>query len=434
MSNCKHYAICGLDSIQGEDFCILHSQNPEKDEEEFDKALAAHIVKNAHNSQHFVFPGRANFSGVTFTEWASFFYARFTQGADFSHAKFTASATIFEATFTNYTKFSEAEFAEWADFRVATFNGQVSFGGAAFSAGASFSDAEFLTRAVFSNAEFMSDTSFVGATFAQGADFSGTSFGNVVEFVRTRFLERTRFLSRQEKGKHIPIFFGTLVNFREVDMAPDAVVFQDADLRKCHFLGTDLRKTWFANVTWPEIIPMRWPRIGRRQGVYDEDSAEQKGDNRSIPHIEELYRQLKQNYEDRRDYERARHFHYGEKEMRRKNSGWGLSILLTVYRWVSGYGESYLLPLFWAGVLLAAITAAYFCGGLLVVNHEANSMLSLTSIRDVGLYSLRAMTLLKPNDFVPIGFYGSFVNMIQSIFGPLLFGLFALALRQRLKR
>ena len=126
MSNCKHYAICGLDSIQGEDFCILHSQNPEKDEEEFDKALAAHIVKNAHNSQHFVFPGRANFSGVTFTEWASFFYARFTQGADFSHAKFTASATIFEATFTNYTKFSEAEFAEWADFRVATFNGQVS--------------------------------------------------------------------------------------------------------------------------------------------------------------------------------------------------------------------------------------------------------------------------------------------------------------------
>ena len=72
----------------------------------------------------------------------------------------------------------------------------------------------------FSNAKFMTDASFVGAKFTEGADFSGTSFGNVAEFLRARFLGRTRFVSRQEKGKHIPIFFGTLVNFREVDIAP----------------------------------------------------------------------------------------------------------------------------------------------------------------------------------------------------------------------
>jgi len=479
MPKCKYHEICGLDGNTEEDLCILHSQDPEKDREKFDKALAGHRQKNGHNFQHFVFPGyaayfkgfrfigRADFSGAQFTEKASFeeaefqhsadfrqssfqgpatfFGAVFTEHADFAHAKFAngayfsgskfiRGAKLFNATFTKDAKFSEAEFTGWADFRLATFKGWTSFANADFTEGVSFSDAEFMAHAAFFNANFLTDASFVGAKFTEGADFSGTSFGNVAEFVRARFLGRTRFLSRQEKGKHIPIFLGTLVNFREVDMAPDAVVFQDADLRKCHFLGTDLRKTWFANVTWPEIVPKRWPKIGRRQGGYDEDWAEQKSDNRSIPQIEELYRQLKQNYEDRRDYERARHFHYGEKEMRRKNSGCGLWILLTAYRWVSGYGESCLLPFLSAMILLAATTAAYLCGGLLLPNKDASVMPNSTSLLDVGLYSLRVMTLLRPNDFMPIGFCGSFVNMIQSIFGPLLIGLFALALRQRLKR
>ena len=48
-------------------------------------------------------------------------------------------------------------------------------------------------------------------------------------------------------------------------------------------------------------------------------------------------------------------------------------------------------------------------------------------------YSFRAMTLLKPEDLEAIR-WAKLVYMVDSLLGPTLLGLFALALRQRLKR
>jgi hypothetical protein len=48
-------------------------------------------------------------------------------------------------------------------------------------------------------------------------------------------------------------------------------------------------------------------------------------------------------------------------------------------------------------------------------------------------YSFRVMTLLKPDDWVPVG-SAHVINTFQALLGPLFLGLFALALRQRLKR
>jgi uncharacterized protein YjbI with pentapeptide repeats len=442
MPECEHFEICGLDAEENteEDLCILHSQNPEKNKEEFDEALAAHRKKHEHNFQHFVFPGHVDcFKGATFAEWARFFHATFCQGADFSRTKFSEGADFSRATFTGYakffgatftrnTKFSRATFTRWADFRVARFNDRTSFARATFTEGVSFSDGEFMAHAAFSNAKFMTDASFVGAKFTEGADFSGTSFGNVAEFVRARFLGRTRFLSRQEKVKHIPIFFGTLVNFREVDMAPDSVVFQNADLRKCHFLGTDLRKAEFTSVKWPEI--------GGRFRVYDEDVELSDGETRPWPLIEQLYRQLKQNHEDRRDYKRAGDFHYGEEEMRRNSpeTPRGLWFFLTLYWLVSGYGERCLRPLICAVGVVVLSTFLYLFWGL--HPKEGGSALVWTSLCDwpqAAHYSFQVMTLLKPDDLVPVG-YAKAVRTFETLAGPILLGLFTWTLKQRLLR
>ncbi len=473
MPRCEHYEICGLDANPGEDLCILHSQHHNKDRSAFYEALAAHREKNGHNFQHFAFPGDADFRGATFTEWASFFYAEFTEGCDFSRATFSAGADFSHATFAGSAKFCDvtfgrgakfshatfyegtfvdfgaASFAEWADFSNAKFGEKVvnSTDGRGIeevaiaaatvdTGGANFGDATFDEEAYFQRATFNDESGFGGARFNEGADFSGTSFNKAVEFSRARFLGRTRFLSRQEKGRDIPIFCGTLVSFREVDMASDAVVFQDADLQKCLFLGTDLRKPEFAVVKWPEIIPKRWAKIWRRLGVYDEVWAEQKNDDGSIPHIEQTYRQLKQNHEDRRDYERAGDFHYGEKEMRRKNSRGGLWFFLTLYWLVSGYGERYGRPLVCAVVLLAICAVGYVLLGLAPAGKDASLTLTWKSGWDwlrSALYSFRVMTLLKPMDLEPIR-YAKLVHAFESLVGPLLLGLFALALRQRLKR
>jgi len=471
MPRCEHHEICGLDSEPGEDLCILHSHDPNKDRSAFEDALAAQRKKNRPNFQHFVFPAHAAyFKGTRFTDRAVFFYAEFiegcdfsdatfSEGADFSHARFRESAKFFGVTFDKGAKFSyatfcdgtfvdfgAARFADWAYFSNATFGGEkvvnstnakfvdefVSVGAAIYTGGAKFRDAIFNGQAYFHGTIFNEEAWFGGATFAKGVDFSRTMFSKEAEFFRARFLGRTVFSSRIEEGRTIPIFSETVVDLREIDIAPlDAVVFRDADLRKCHFLGTDLRKIWFAGEPWPEIVPKRCPQIGRRLGVYDEIWAEQEGIKSSTPHIEQLYRQLKQNYEDRRDYERARHFHIGEKEMRRKNSQGWLKILLTAYRWVSGYGESCLLPLFWLVILLAGSALGYLSLGLW--SNESKSVLEWSEWLSALGYSFRVMTLLRPDDLIPIG-YAKAVSTLETLAGPILLGLFALALRQRLKR
>jgi hypothetical protein len=233
-----------------------------------------------------------------------------------------------------------------------------------------------------------------------------------------------------------PFVTGTRpIDFRQVIInPPDAVTFLRADLTKCQFQDTDLRKV--------QLVVVKWPRKGRRVVVYDEIApvAIEDGATRPWLQIEHLYRELKQNYEDRRDYERAGDFHYGEKEMRRQNPDTprGLWVFLWLYWLFSGYGERFLRPLLWAGLLFVLSTIGYMWWGLHLKDSSSSLAWTYPWINPwdwlrAAYYSFRVMTLLKPDDWVPLR-YAQLVNTFQTLLGPTFLGLFALALRQRLKR
>ena len=134
--------------------------------------------------------------------------------------------------------------------------------------------------------------------------------------------------------------------------------------------------------------------------------------------------------------------------MRRRNPGtpFRLKLLLTLYRGVSGYGEWWLRPLALFLVLLVAGAVGYlYCGvwvkdfggsgGHLVVMRDWSSGAedALSTLGQSVLFSLRIMTLLKPDDMVAVG--GSrLIQTVQSLLGPILMGLAGLAIRQRLRR
>jgi len=403
MPKCKYHEVCGLDALENteEELCILHSQISTKDNNEFNEAFEAHRKKNRCNFRFLYFPEKADFNGATFNE-----------GVDFSYAKFAKRAG-----------FVEAKFTERANFASAKFTGGVDFLGTKFTKGADFK----------------------GATFNEEADFNGATFAKEAIFFRATFRARTIFAPIQpvqRKDKTLQIFSEADVDFSRVIVEPpDVLTLRDADLKKCRFQHTDLRKVEITNADWPEIIwPKKMPKgFGwlrtKRIGVYDEASLP-KGETRSLPHIERVYRELKQNYEDRRDFDRAGDFHYGEKQMRRKNPEipLGRRFLLWLYWFVSGYGERCLRPVVWATVLLFTSALGYYRWGL--QPKGSSSRLICSGFRDSAeylFYSFRVMTFLKPEDLVPLG-YARYVNAFESLVGPLLIGFFALALRQRLKR
>ncbi|MEW6114339.1 MAG: pentapeptide repeat-containing protein, partial [Thermodesulfobacteriota bacterium] len=305
----------------------------------------------------------------------------------------------------------------------------------------------FTGDADFGSAEFTQGADFHGATFSEGGNFIDTKFAGPSNFSSAEFLGRMFFASND---KDVPIFSGVEIDFRSVYINPlDVLIIHDADLRRCKFQGTDLRKAAITGVRWSPIpfsetfcrhlcLCQRTGTRFCRLGVYDEISPLSLEQTRSWSHIERQYRELKQNYEDRRDYERAGDFHYGEKEARRnkenRDTPPGLRLWLTLYWLVSGYGERYWRPLLWALVLLLVSTYCYIQWDLLHLKVKGPFADRIIHWWDAGLYSLRVMTLLKPSNFDPVLFWGHLIYVAQSLLGPLLLGLFALALRQRLKR
>lgn len=220
------------------------------------------------------------------------------------------------------------------------------------------------------------------------------------------------------------------------------------DLSRWRFLDTDMRNALLVGVTWRRFG--RWGR-GYRVGVYDETTALTEG-QLLFAKVERLYRELKQNCELRRDYQRASDFHYGEKEMQRKSKDTRLSqrFFLTLYWLVSGYGERYLRPLVCALLLFLACTSGYLYLGLKTPTQSWVEPISLNGIAtwedfskdwenvfatigNASIYSLQVITFLRPQDYALSG-VAKAIYTVQSLLGPLFFGLFALAVRQRLRR
>ena len=409
-----------------------------RDEVFFDQANFNNVIyfynTNFHKMVSFrqaVFNGIPYFSGTPFQEGVDFSFARFCQQPSFYNFKFKGKPDFNGAEFEKGANFNMTEFENGANFSEATFLKDAPFKGAIFKHDADFIRTKFVNSANFKGANFCGEAIFSGAAFSQGANFQESLFsGYEVDFSLCSFFGRTLFTSTRDKSNVVKAIFSGVneVKFRQVIIdPPDGLIFIEADLSRSQFEDTNLQKIQLNNVIWPEIE--------KRLGVYEETSL-RKGKSGPWGKIEQIYRQLKKNYEDNRDYERAGNFHYGEKEMRRKNpqTPKGLKFLLFAYRWVSGYGEKCLLPLYWTLALTVASSFAYLALGIKI--KEMNQMLRFTmdDWLTAFLYSLEVIFLLKPDNLMPLGFWANLLHFLQSVFGPIFISLFVLAVRQKVKR
>lgn len=147
---------------------------------------------------------------------------------------------------------------------------------------------------------------------------------------------------------------------------PSAVSFYKTYLGQALFYKCDVSKVGFSSVEWllrdkPQKR-MVFEEVVEFEFANDLRPKEESKDKRDYGLIEELYQQLKKNYDERKDYWTAGDFHYGELEMKRLHSKranplarwWHRNLgLVALYRWANQYGESYVRPLLWLiGVLL----------------------------------------------------------------------------------
>jgi uncharacterized protein YjbI with pentapeptide repeats len=311
------------------------------------------------------FSGRSVFfDGAAFdTDYTSFSEAHFEVHllVDFSGAKFVREQAVFKGTsFVGITLFRHAHFAgKSVDFAFAKFEGdETTFHGARFQTQITgFLKAVFMGQKTdFDGAEFEGTaTDFRDARFkAQQTNFNGTRFE----------AKKTYFLGAHFEGQSTLFLYSHFrewTDFREVQFGGH-ISFKHTTLSQVQFGGTDLREVRFLDVQWctlpkKRFLVLPWPA---RNALFDEavirgifkvpgSPMRMKlpmritGANRSeLELVCSAYRQLKQNYEDNRNYTEAGDFYYGEMEMTRLKLPFLRRYLFSweaLYWIVSGYGQ-----------------------------------------------------------------------------------------------
>jgi len=270
-------------------------------------------------------------------------------------------------------------------FLVATFSGKARFYKATFSGKADFCAATFSRKASFSRVTFSGKADFRWATFSGTTRFDSTHFDKRVDFSFCRADKDARVIfddewPQEEKKKMFPVDAHFVwCNFSE----PKNVTFRKVSLEKCEFLETDVTKVQFVDVTWAR--KHKFFKWSPRNAVYDELSPDREWtiwndsedkDEKSEPSkfqyelIAQLYRRLQTNYVNNYRYCEAGDFYIGEQEMMRKAKGSGWKVWRRVfctnflYKYISYYGESFLLPLFWLAFVLLSVPSVLLWDGI----------------------------------------------------------------------
>jgi hypothetical protein len=452
--------------------CICHSADPEKASEKFREVLDEVVREKNYDFRGWVFPCDAVLPIRYFDGPVRLGFATFRAGygsmspAVLQSVTFHGLADFESATFEGVVSFSGAKFQGEARFELATFQDWAGFFGATFEREAGFGCATFVGTAGFGGATFQGEADFGGATFQGAGRFGEAMFQGEADFGRATFQGEARFVGQGDNrvfsDSHDTDF--TEGRFEQ----PKKVQLRHVYLGRALFVGADVREVDFTDVEWArrpfwgrrwerlvirddrlgravKWVCTRWPRWLKPRGrpaVWDELAPEEKHQGKDHALIGKLYRQLKHNYEEQRDPITAGDFHFGEMHMRRMSKPptiWFLRFLkrnfslLALYRWVSGYGEDYILPLVWIGVVLV-LWAGLFAWLKLDVASASPGGVGPQGFWDYLFYSATCFVHWPEKGFQPVSAVARYLSLAEGVIGPVLIAMFTLALNRRFKR
>lgn len=324
----------------------------------------------------------------------------------------------------------------------AIFSGKTLFNSVKFSGYAMFVDAVFKGDAYFNGAKF-EETHFDRAVFERETFFTYTIFNKKIDFRSTTFIESAYFYGQTFKEEGI---------LQEITIR-EKLIFEYTNLEKVSFLNTDVRNIDFINCKFPKI---GWRNVlydeicilKMEEGLFFELMHEKVSEKDIIKKVEILYRRLKQKYKEEHNEPEVSNWHYGEKEMQRRRTGFKEFfpyLFLNLYYISSGYGEDPRKALSFLIFLILAVFLTLAVCGLSPVDtvnppYGITGNVSLSSLTDFNVLkvlfidTLKNLTFQKDYFLEPSTLWGELVKTIAQILIPLQAAFFTLAIRNRFRR
>jgi uncharacterized protein YjbI with pentapeptide repeats len=439
------------------------------------------------------FKNGADFSEVHFSGEASFLYAHFGRDTFFKEATFIGLADFRSSEFSGAAVFSSAKFLKVADFQSAKFRG-ASFVKANFNGKASFLFAEFSEQAYYSEAQFSNILKFAHTTFIDRVEFHDVQFRGETYFRNTKFSDVS--FKKACFKKRVDFCDGTEIrgdaNFYDVQFIGEAffrgrifikggildkliikekTLFEKVNVKRLLFFDADLRKIDFVNCEWEkkhgrrvlfnELKLFQEKReyiskkaqytqtgkpLGQIQGLLDKRLNQVKARSAEINKVGILYRMLKQKYKDEHNDPEVSDWHYGEREMYRKESIFRRYCPLSfsnLYWLSSGYGERPIRAGIFLIFLIIGLSITLGLSGLKAIDgKDLANVMSIQGVADIAnkdklnalILNTFQYALFKEAYYKPDSITGYYLKFLVQVLMPVQIGLFAFAVRNRFRR
>jgi uncharacterized protein YjbI with pentapeptide repeats len=423
------------------------------------------------------FERKALFNSANFYKKVNFINSSFNN-AEFLFTNFKNHVEFRNTIFRNQSLYLDSLFNDALFYKV-IFKGDITFQGSKFFNKISFINCKFKKGAYFNNCKFYHVLTFWLISFYKEAIFSESLFNSalfgyiyiydVSFFENCHFLGPTkfryvfpgnregilnfigghlknrfgfeRFLNEMETTKRQELERIWGINFEQLK----AIVNKGRiSMKTVSFDMPDMASVRFVNVEWDRkrigIGPLRLDRIV----VYDEKLVEEGEGHRDYERLAHIYWVLRRNYERNGRYAEAGDFYISEMEMRRLQIapppprkgrrptvwdtirwtvlswGWWRRNLLSplaIYKYLSLYGESYVLASLW--IFIAVLLFTFLRAHLPSQGGQSTGLLDNLARSIFAFFQLRGEET---------------IDNIERIIGAILAGNLFIALRRRLQR
>lgn len=343
---------------------------------------------------------KVTFTLTVFEENAQLDNCIFSNIAHFGHFKFQKSVSFLGAKFISSAEFSSIVFGHVSDFRNVVFNSRVRF-----------VNATFHLRTMFNNVVFNKDVDFKHNDFKNYLDLSNVQFFKKALFENNNFIrvniERINKKDFKYLDKTIPPF-PPKINFVDSDFNSGFII-SNTNLKNISFDNCDVTDLTFKRCDWA---------IHNDRLVINEVGRELKDS-------EEHYRQIKRNFDNKKNWEMSGLAYVSEMDIRRKRlwneKNYYSWFLYWFYGYFSGYTQNIKKPILSIIALISISTLIFYFIDQNIVNGLQRSLKGALPYFEIGIEK-------------PFSGYWLIIKNVETILGGTFLTFFVFALRKKFKQ
>ncbi|PKA83596.1 hypothetical protein ATE92_1753 [Ulvibacter sp. MAR_2010_11] len=336
----------------------------------------------------------------------------------FNNCGFLAEFSSMVSVVVQKTNYSECTFHNKFDYFANTHKGTTDFSSNIFIGDATFAKCFYEENYNLSGKGFTSTSTFFENTYMKRSVFAALTFEDKIRISDENF-KNCLFQGVYFRAKHnilegIKTGEDGLFIFQDI-IFPVTTVFRQCDCRNIKFTDSDIVDVKFSSCQWKKTDRL----------ILKDEPKNQETNISQIESLEELYRQLKKNFDNHKNWELSGMAYISEMEMRkiglwkeRKLFQW---FIYWFYGFFGGYTQDIRKPMLSLAVLFLGCSIAYFFIDFDIINAMERGVEG-------------SLPYLEIKEDEPFPDYWLLLKNVQFILSSIFLSFFVLALRKIFKQ